>query len=732
MATDIPMQDAATDDVISDDAQDPIHFLVAVDFGTTFSSVAYVGYSHGHQRRHLTMSQIDMVDAFPYWPHRNTVVQDAPTELWYPSPGQQPDGSKRYTDPQQESQVRTDMDVDKDREESSSDSDSDLDSNATSDKDHTPHPGVLPSVSTTSAPTPWLYWGYGVQHQVVKAGGQFDHSKRLARFKLLLDESESTRTVWAPLQETCRRLCMTGLINTETDLIAHYLEKLFRHTRDRLGRVGYTSESRVEFVLCVPAAWRGKACRRMHAAMKEAIYKSGFGRLQHDCVNNLFIVSEPEAAAAAVVKTEKAQLMVNETFVLVDAGGGTVDTITYTVDKETPLRLKTEEVELDGAPCGSSFINERFQDLITNRLREEDYLRKEGEDFSRVIDRLVVEFERVDKVALDDMFPDHIEKYYLKVHGLKKNKAKHFRSDLMRLDKDEIRSLFEPSLKAVAKLMEDQIQKTHAKGEVRVQKVILMGGFGQSKALHSHLAAVLRQNPAYRGITLICPQLMSTAVAKGAILRAARKEDGPARILQSSYGFLRSERYLEFQEHAGQTPVRDRADGLLYIDHTIEWMIHSVTNYPPVRNYTVADKLSQGKKIPPQQEFSRDVEYTFPISKGNLEIRETLYVADRTCRPPISASQSSEDEEGGGLNHDRESHYRFDHPKNSGECECPLCIHRADSLVSFLRRRTVEPDIFRRDAPEKHRICHNQAVGNPQQAPLLQSICEAGRNCGWT
>lgn len=35
-----------------------------------------------------------------------------------------------------------------------------------------------------------------------------------------------------------------------------------------------------------------------------------------------------------------------------------------------------------------------------------------------------------------------------------------------------------------------------------------MGGFGQSKALHSHLAAVLEENPLYKGITLICPQLL--------------------------------------------------------------------------------------------------------------------------------------------------------------------------------------------------------------------------------
>jgi hypothetical protein len=38
-------------------------------------------------------------------------------------------------------------------------------------------------------------------------------------------------------------------------------------------------------------------------------------------------------------------------------------------------------------------------------------------------------------MVLDNMFPDHIETYYLKVEGLKRNKSKHFRTDLMRLSK---------------------------------------------------------------------------------------------------------------------------------------------------------------------------------------------------------------------------------------------------------------------------------------------------------
>jgi hypothetical protein len=68
----------------------------------------------------------------------------------------------------------------------------------------------------------------------------------------------------------------------------------------------------------------------------------------------------------------------------------------------------------------------------------------------------------------------------------------------------------------------------------------------------------------------------STAVACGAVIRALRKEDGPARILQSSYGFLRTEPYGTQEAHASQKPKPDKIDGLDYIDNTIEWMINKV------------------------------------------------------------------------------------------------------------------------------------------------------------
>jgi hypothetical protein len=144
-------------------------------------------------------------------------------------------------------------------------------------------------------------------------------------------------------------------------------------------------------------------------------------------------------------------MQIGETVLILDAGGATVDAATYTVDETLPLRFKTEVVELGGkallsdsppqanpqagALCGSSYINERFDDLLVKRLSDEHYLKKDGEDMSRVIDRLVVEFERRDKRALDNMFPDNLENYYLLVEGLKQSKKKHFLPNRMRLSR---------------------------------------------------------------------------------------------------------------------------------------------------------------------------------------------------------------------------------------------------------------------------------------------------------
>lgn len=67
-------------------------------------------------------------------------------------------------------------------------------------------------------------------------------------------------------------------------------------------------------------------------------------------------------------------------------------------------------------------------------------------------------------------------------------------------------------------------------------------------------------------------------MAKGAILRALKKGDGPKRVIQCSYGFLRDELYDpdKYPEHKKARAKVDEADGNLYIIDTIDWLISAV------------------------------------------------------------------------------------------------------------------------------------------------------------
>ena len=83
----------------------------------------------------------------------------------------------------------------------------------------------------------------------------------------------------------------------------------------------------------------------------------------------LHIVSEPEAAALyALDAMDPHDLKVGNTFVLCDAGGGTVDLITYTVSSLKPILRLREAAPGTGSMCGASFLNRKFQEFMESKF----------------------------------------------------------------------------------------------------------------------------------------------------------------------------------------------------------------------------------------------------------------------------------------------------------------------------------------------------------------------------
>jgi hypothetical protein len=74
--------------------------------------------------------------------------------------------------------------------------------------------------------------------------------------------------------------------------------------------------------------------------------------------------------------------------------------------------------------CGSSFINEKFQELLITKLKFEDYLWQNGETPSKIVNGLVVDFERQGKKKMDLMLRDRGRSFTVIIPGLRENKNK--------------------------------------------------------------------------------------------------------------------------------------------------------------------------------------------------------------------------------------------------------------------------------------------------------------------
>jgi hypothetical protein len=274
-------------------------FIVAVDFGTTFSSVSYIALEESSQIRHIDPDQIETIDGYPDAPHESYESRkEVPTESWYPKKLSRND------------LAGNDL-VDIDRLLALDDTESE----GLEDHIHVSTPEQPNHADNITDPleeeadddnSEEYYWGYGVQEQLQYPDTNRNQSRRIARSKLLLDTSQHTEVIRNNLSTTLQELQQRKLIEQDYDVIADFLTCLFRHTKEQLVHCyKFHAACNVEFVLCVPAMWTQKACRIMQTAMARAITSSKFYNMPSGSVDDLFIVSEPEAAAARVLAGHK-------------------------------------------------------------------------------------------------------------------------------------------------------------------------------------------------------------------------------------------------------------------------------------------------------------------------------------------------------------------------------------------------------------------------------------------
>ena len=553
-------------------------FVVAVDFGTTYSTVAFAKGGAGTDMKLLGVDDICCIDNYSNVTGAGAArvkarYENVPTDILY--------------------LAKTSA--------SSDDESASAHSEVEPEVDHVHfQPPPLggkktrkrgkPDVQPRLARQAFVKWGYSA-HKFEQQPGRINEesgSEIVKLIKVHLDEdSLHTQDLRKELAQQVKRLQCHGFVCDRDHVIRDYLKRLLRHTKSILTKKeGLCHESKIEYVLCVPVSWSETAGRVMHDAMVSAIRSSGLGSLQHSVIPDLFMVSEPEAAAQYVLGSldEKGRLREGEVFVLLDAGGGTVDVTTYQVTSNTgPLRLKGEMIKADGALCGSSFINKRYAKKLMEKLEGEDFVGG-GELLKSTVDGIVSNWEVVGKPDIDVDNRKTMD-FHQYIPGLKENPEKNFRKGCyLRWTEQEIKEMFEPSLTGTTDLLERQLDQAF-KERLTVSKLIVVGGFGESPSLRNRLTKLVesKRNLAGNEIDIIWPDKFPTsAVARGAVLRSLNKDNGPTRHSRASFGFLRTEQYdaknpLPEYVEADVRPTIDPIDGWENVENTIYWVIQAVS-----------------------------------------------------------------------------------------------------------------------------------------------------------
>ncbi|RAL01421.1 Hsp70 family protein [Aspergillus ibericus CBS 121593] len=303
-----------------------------------------------------------------------------------------------------------------------------------------------------------------------KCGGRFQWGYQTSFFgdhirgvKILLDGSQDRKYVAA--------LESAGFIKrnrkTAIDLAGQYLEQLVLHTETILQRRFGTAVQGMEmrYVLTVPAVWSDKA---KDATLKAAL-KAGISP------QNVSLVSEPEAAALHCMGViQPNSIQDGDVVVVCDAGGGTVDLISYCVKSVSPLRLE-EAVEGTGGICGSMMLDVGFTNFLKSLL---------GRKIPDKAREIALRFwqDNIKPNFAND--PDFLEEiHFVPLPGVKDCSKIGLQDGFLQMDGTQIKAIFDPIVGEVQTLVCDQVTKARASG-TSVKAILLVGGFGSSEYLY--------------------------------------------------------------------------------------------------------------------------------------------------------------------------------------------------------------------------------------------------------
>lgn len=346
----------------------------------------------------------------------------------------------------------------------------------------------------------------------------------------------------------CTSLHLPGGLTAE-QLVVDYLKKMGDFIMDHL-RKSYDNGlgmDAVEWCLTVPSVSNEKTKHKM----KECAQKAGLVKGKH-CPkglqahgasrHSLDVILEPEAASIYCQQQEgfkKSTVKKGDKLLVADVGGGTLDFVVHEKSNDDPESAQVKEVMPSfGEIGGGTFVDRAFAGLLSKRIgcfeeicqtqpeavlsifewwesQKKDFEGPKGGCTLERLDinhKISVAWKNHDKEKHGRLFGD--DEYYSE----------------MKLEAKDFQEIFDTEVNKVVKLIKEKVEG--------VKVLMVVGGFARSQYLQRRIREELDKS-GYEG-AILNPPGCEVAICIGAVQLHLQKDSIEARISRKTYGIATS------------------------------------------------------------------------------------------------------------------------------------------------------------------------------------------------
>ncbi|KAM7212824.1 hypothetical protein V8F06_011812 [Rhypophila decipiens] len=506
---------------------------------------------------------------------------------------------------------------------------------------------VPSEISYSPSPKGCRQWGYDID----------DHSRVLKWTKLELEETRDRSAELRTLAETLYGLRLMDLSESKViendiprhlakepeDIVKDYLDLIADQTLDEiLNNVGrHVPENiPIDMIITHPAKWSDRALNSTYRAVRAAFSRDLFPKIR-----DVSFVSEPEACAHYTLREawqkDHLRFRKNDCFIVVDAGGGTVDLASYKVvsmnyDKK---QIKLQEVGYPiGDKCGATCIDRSFDDHVRRRLGPEDWdkLTDAADQDSATGGHSIVKpklrmlhgrFEAI-KHGFDGKdqklgFPVQLPRGI----GSEDKPEEGILNGAIKITVEDLKDMFKQSVDKTLFLIGQAATHIEIVERLKVKKIFLSGGFARSQYLFDRVQAFGRT----RRIDVERGEQCWSAVARGAIIKSLGVyTEKPLLVKDCPRHFgIKVRTQFAAYKHSDMAPEMD-IEGVQWATDQIRWFISKgdgiFPNKPLVATYDCHWSMKASEFPSPNKKASHNSAEVF---------RDVVFIASSQDEAPI-------------------------------------------------------------------------------------------------